>query len=154
MTSIRKSIRFVSLIVCLAALLVQTNAFTTAPLSPSITAFTAAPERSTTALEAEASRRGVLGKIRGAVVGAATLAIFRQGPSVAIADDAEPTTGRIVELEVANLGGEEGKIGKVKIQLRPEWAPRGVKRFEVRQYKSMLTCETTPSPPPKYLLNF
>mmetsp|Transcript_120938 Transcript_120938/g.170154 ORF Transcript_120938/g.170154 Transcript_120938/m.170154 type:complete len:276 (+) Transcript_120938:153-980(+) len=129
MTSIRKSIHCISMAVWLAALLVQTNAFTT-PFAPfTSTSAPTTPERSTTALEA-ASRRGVLGKIRGALVGAATLAVFRQGPSIALADDSAPTTGRIVELQVANLDGVEGKTGTVKIQLRPEWAPRGVQRFE------------------------
>jgi hypothetical protein len=77
------------------------------------------------------SRRRVLGGIKRAVVGAATLAVFRQGPKVAVADDSIPTTGRIVELTVANLDGIEGNTGTIKLQLRPEWAPRGVKRFEV-----------------------
>jgi hypothetical protein len=72
-----------------------------------------------------------LGNIKRAVVGAATLAVFRQGPKVAFADDSVATTGRIVELTFANLEGIEGNTGTVKLQLRPEWAPRGVKRFEV-----------------------
>lgn len=85
---------------------------------------------SSTTLHA-ASRRGALDKIKGAVFGAATLAVFRQGPEVAVADDTVPTAGRIVELTVANLEGIEGNTGTIKIQLRPEWAPRGAKRFEV-----------------------
>lgn len=87
--------------------------------------------RSSTSLDA-ASRRGVLSRIKGAVVGVATFGAFRQRPSVALAEEVpETTSGRIVELQIANLNGEEGKTGTVKIQLRPEWAPRGVKRFEV-----------------------
>ena len=110
----------------LLALLQASEAFTTT------TPATASSRLlSTTALQA-ASRRGVLGKIRGAVVGAATLAVFRQGPQIALAEDMPDTSnGRVVELTVANLDGVPGKTGTVKIQLRPEWAPRGVKRFEV-----------------------
>ena len=91
---------------------------------------------SSTSLRA-ASRRGVLGKLRGAILGGATFTAFRQGPSEASAEETPSTTtdGRIVELQIANLDGVEGKTGNVKIQLRPEWAPRGVKRFEVRSPK-------------------
>lgn len=53
--------------------------------------------------------------------------------------------GSIVELQVANLDGVEGRTGTIKIQLRPDWAPRGVQRFEV-QYKwsqtSSYKCRT------------
>jgi hypothetical protein len=40
--------------------------------------------------------------------------------------------GSIVELQVANLDGVEGRTGTIKIQMRPDWAPRGVQRFEVQ----------------------
>lgn len=47
-------------------------------------------------------------------------------PAYAVSEDTVP--GRMVELEVSNL--EEGQTGRIKIQLEPSWAPRGVKRFE------------------------
>ena len=40
-------------------------------------------------------------------------------------------SGRIVEMEVSNLDGEEGKTGIVRILLRDDWAPLGVARFQV-----------------------
>jgi hypothetical protein len=111
----------------LLCLCVNTAAFGSSSLP------TKAAKYSATAIHAEApgSRRKVLGNFRRSVVGAATLSVFRQGPKVAVADDVIPTTGRIVEMTIANLDGIEGNTGTVKIQLRPEWAPRGVKRFEV-----------------------
>ena len=36
----------------------------------------------------------------------------------------------IVEFEINNLDGQEGKKGKIRILLRPDWAPLGVQRFE------------------------
>lgn len=76
-------------------------------------------------------RRSVLGNMRRVVVGAATFATFRQKPSPVLAEDIIDTPGRTVQMEIANLGGEEGSTGIVKIKLQPDWAPRGVKRFEV-----------------------
>eukprot|EP00535_Pseudo-nitzschia_heimii_P000303 CAMPEP_0197186660 /NCGR_PEP_ID=MMETSP1423-20130617/14358_1 /TAXON_ID=476441 /ORGANISM="Pseudo-nitzschia heimii, Strain UNC1101" /LENGTH=286 /DNA_ID=CAMNT_0042638045 /DNA_START=122 /DNA_END=982 /DNA_ORIENTATION=+ len=44
------------------------------------------------------------------------------------ADDAAGEPGNIVEIEVKNLDG--GSAGTIKIQMKPDWAPRGVARFE------------------------
>lgn len=70
------------------------------------------------------SRRDVLG-----AAAAATAAATWVNP--AFAQD-----GPVVELQMANLDGVEGNTGTVKIQLRPEWAPEGVVRFEA----SLLRC--------------
>ena len=37
--------------------------------------------------------------------------------------------GRLIEFTLANLDGEEGRMGTIKIQTHPEWAPLGVERF-------------------------
>ena len=79
-------------------------------------------------------RRSILGNLRKAVVGTATLAAFRQKPAPVNAEDILASPGRTVQLEIANLEGVAGNTGIVKIKLQPEWAPRGVKRFEVSIY--------------------
>jgi peptidyl-prolyl cis-trans isomerase A (cyclophilin A) len=83
---------------------------------------------STTTLEAEkgSRRRDFFGSVRGIFLGAAAVGTLSQSAAPALAE----TTGRIVEMQVANIDGEEGKVGTIRIQLRPEWAPRGVQRFE------------------------
>lgn len=75
-------------------------------------------------------RRSVLGNLRRAVVGTVTLASFRSKLQPVNAEEILSSQGRVVQLEIANLEGEEGNTGVVKIKLQPEWAPRGVKRFE------------------------
>ena len=122
----------------LLCLIVQTAAFgvensSRTPTIISTTALQATPEGKPT-------RRSVLGNFKRAVVGAATLAAFRQGPKVALADDTVTSAGRIVELTVANLDGIEGNSGTIKIQLQPEWAPRGVRRFEVCEH-GIISCD-------------
>jgi hypothetical protein len=87
-------------------------------------------------LSAIRPRRAVFGWIKRAVLataGVATLSGNKSLNAPAFAEDeTATTTGRIVEFTVNNLEGNEGQSGIVRIQLRPEWAPKGVARFEVR----------------------
>ena len=41
----------------------------------------------------------------------------------------EEEGSKMIEFEVANLGGEEGKTGTFVVQTRPSWAPKGAARF-------------------------
>jgi hypothetical protein len=75
---------------------------------------------------APATRPSALLASRREVVGAGfTAAVIGALPAIA-------EEGSIIELQVANLDGVEGRTGTIKIQMRPDWAPRGVQRFEVR----------------------
>ena len=86
---------------------------------------------STTSLNSSGRRRDFFTAVRRVALGAGAFVGWKQTLPVANADDTE-ATGRIVELQVANLDGKEGETGTIKIQLRPDWAPRGSARFEVR----------------------
>lgn len=44
--------------------------------------------------------------------------------------ESDTVEGRIVEFTINNLEGVEGNTGTFKLKLRPDWAPRGVNRFE------------------------
>lgn len=46
-------------------------------------------------------------------------------PAIAVEEE-----GRLIEFQVANLDGEEGKTGRIVIRTKPSWAPIGVARFE------------------------
>lgn len=84
--------------------------------------------------ERESRRRDLFNGVRRIFLGAGAVATLNK-ESVRPAF-AEETTGKIIEMEIANIEGEAGKTGTIKIQLRPEWAPRGVARFEVGNFAS------------------
>jgi len=74
-------------------------------------------------------RRGFFSSVK-SLFGAAVLVAGVGGkplPVFAEETDTSPS-GNIIEIEVNNLDG--GATGIVKIQMKPEWAPRGVARFE------------------------
>jgi hypothetical protein len=87
---------------------------------------------SSTALQAVrgSRRRDFFDAAKRVFLGAgAVAALGKETTPPAFAEDS--TAGKIVALQVANIDGEPGKTGTLRIQLRPEWAPRGVARFEV-----------------------
>lgn len=75
-------------------------------------------------------RRGFFSSVK-RFIGATVLVAGTGGKSLPVfADetDTSPSAGKIVEIQVNNLTG--GESGTIKIQMKPEWAPRGVARFE------------------------
>ena len=90
-----------------------------------------AEPRSETELSASSRRREIFGKLKKVFFASGVASVF-QSNEPAFAEDATPSpiTGRVVQLEIGNVGGVEGKTGSIKIQLHPEWAPKGVQRFE------------------------
>ena len=92
-------------------------------------------------------RRGFFASVK-KLFGASVLVSSLGGkPVPALAEDAS-ASGNIVEIEVSNLDG--GSAGTIKIQMKPEWAPRGVARFEVSSCRlssvdlHAITFATTP----------
>jgi len=72
-------------------------------------------------------RRGFFSSVK-KFIGASVLVSGLGGRTLpAFADDAT-ASGNIIEIEVKNLDG--GSAGTIKIQMKPDWAPRGVARFE------------------------
>ena len=97
---------------------------------------------SMTSLQAErgSRRRELFSGIRRVIVGAGTAAVAFRGtkglPVFAEENDARGA-GNTIEIQVANLDGNPGGTGTIKIMMRPDWAPRGVARFEVRNTSGM-----------------
>jgi len=72
-------------------------------------------------------RRGFFSSVK-SLFGASVLVSGIGGKSLpAFAEDTS-VSGNIIEIQVNNLDG--GSAGTIKIQMKPEWAPRGVARFE------------------------
>jgi hypothetical protein len=89
-----------------------------------------------TALNSEkrgGTRRSFIAAVKRIFVGAGAFSTIggRQVPVFAEETDAGDKSGNIVEIQVTNIDGESDSKGTIKIQLKPDWAPRGVTRFEV-----------------------
>lgn len=97
----------------------------------------AEPHFSSTELGATSNRRReVFGKLKKVFFAGGLVEAIRGQPALAEEATPSPPTGRVVQLQIGNVDGEEGKTGTIKIQLHPEWAPRGVARFEELTEKS------------------
>lgn len=71
------------------------------------------------------SRRETIIKTSSAII-TSLVGILSAEP--ALADDAQPQQGRLIEFIVENLNGEPGNSGRFVIKTNPEWAPNGVRR--------------------------
>jgi len=73
-------------------------------------------------------RRGFFSKVRRLI--GSTILVSSSGKALPVfAEDTDTTkAGNIIEMKVNNLDG--GSSGTIKIQMKPDWAPRGVARFE------------------------
>jgi peptidyl-prolyl cis-trans isomerase A (cyclophilin A) len=80
-------------------------------------------------------RRNIFSWVRRLLVaGVASTTLSKTGSFAGAADAEElglkPVPGKTVELQLQNLAGNTESSGKVRIELYPEWAPKGVARFE------------------------
>jgi hypothetical protein len=79
----------------------------------------------------EGDRRGFFSAVRKVFLGAGAVVSNIGSRSLpALAEDTGSSSGNLVEIQIENLDGPSSS-GTIKIQLKPEWAPRGVARFEV-----------------------
>jgi len=57
--------------------------------------------------------------------------ILSSPAAVSAVDEVAEPEGRLIEFQVANLDGPDGaNSGTIVIKMRPDWAPKGVQRFE------------------------
>lgn len=127
----RTKYHFFSLMV-MALVMVRTtkkiDAFSTTP------SIKQCPRSSSTTLHLKDSndqeRRGFFSSLK-RLVGASVIVAGTGGKALPVFADETDTSssgGKIVEIKVSNLDG--GESGTIKIQMKPDWAPRGVARFE------------------------
>lgn len=95
---------------------------------------------SLTSLQAErgSRRRELFAGVRRIFVGAGTAAVAFRGSKtlpVFAEDNNTSDAGNTIEIQVANLDGNSDISGTIKILMKPDWAPRGVARFEVRVWR-------------------
>mmetsp|Transcript_890 Transcript_890/g.1876 ORF Transcript_890/g.1876 Transcript_890/m.1876 type:complete len:276 (-) Transcript_890:154-981(-) len=105
----------------------RTDAFGTNPTlsrsarSPSTSLFQQQKDNS------DQERRGFLSSVK-RLFGVSVIVSGIDGKSLPVLAEDTSEPRKIVEIEVTNLEG--GSAGTIKIQMKPDWAPRGVARFE------------------------
>ena len=81
-------------------------------------------------------RRGFFSTVKKFLGASALVAVGGSKPLPAFAEETDTSpSGNIIEIKVNNIGVDSDKSGTIKIQMKPEWAPRGVARFEVSSHK-------------------
>jgi len=76
-------------------------------------------------------RRGFFSTVKKFLGASALVAVGGSKPLPAFAEETDTSpSGNIIEIKVNNIGVDSDKSGTIKIQMKPEWAPRGVARFE------------------------